>query len=150
MIWWIFCCNSYNSIAILHYDLVPCMGLQISDSQRIRTIAIASAIDVTSRTFDKQNIRRSLSVVHLATKLCAWVESTMGMHYAQSIGVATVANKKVLSVTLVDCVPQFDAHWSQFFTEFNWFIMLTSRLNAYVSRYGEFCAINDNEAKKII
>ena len=53
-----------------------------------------------------------------------------------SIGVATVANKKALFVMLVDCVPQFEASWSQFFTEFDWFIVLMSRID-------DFCA-NDN------
>ena len=39
--------------------------------------------------------------------------------------------------------PRFDAHWSQFFAEFDWFVVITSRLDAYISRYGDFCA-NDN------
>ena len=66
------------------------------------------------------------------------------MHWwALSIGVATVANKKALFVTLVDRIPRFDAHWSQFFAEFDWFVVITSRLDAYISRYGGFCA-NDN------
>ena len=64
--------------------------------------------------------------------------------WALSIGVATVANKKALFVTLVDRIPQFDAHWSQFFAEFDWLVMITSRLDAYISRYGDFCA-NDND-----
>ena len=69
----------------------------------------------------------------------------MHMHWwALSIDVATVANKKPLFVTLVDRIPQFDAHWSQFFAEFDWFVMITSRLDAYISRYGDFCA-NDND-----
>ena len=55
-----------------------------------------------------------------------------------------VANKKALFVTRVDRIPQFDAHWSHFFAEFDWFIVLTSRLDAYISRYGDFCA-NDND-----
>ena len=67
------------------------------------------------------------------------------MHWwALSIGVATVANKKALFVTLVDRIPRFDAHWSQFFAELDWFVVITSRLDAYISRYGDFCA-NDND-----
>ena len=69
------------------------------------------------------------------------------MHWwALSIGVATVANKKALFVTLVDCIPRFDAHWTQFFAELDWFVVIMSRLDAYTSRYGDFCAIvNDND-----
>ena len=55
-----------------------------------------------------------------------------------------VANKKALFVTLVDCIPWFDAHWSQFFAEFDSFFMITSRLDAYISRYGDFRANNNN------
>ena len=67
------------------------------------------------------------------------------MHWwALPIGVDTVANKKALFVTLVDRIPRFDAYWSQFFAEFDWFVVITSRLDAYISRYGDFCA-NDND-----
>ena len=71
----------------------------------------------------------------------------IGMHmhwWALPIGVATVANKKALFVTLVDRIFQFDTYWSQFFAKFDWFIVLTSHLDAYISRYGDFCA-NDND-----
>ena len=55
------------------------------------------------------------------------------MHWwALWIGVATVANKNALFVTLVDRIPRFDAHWSQFFAEFDWFVVITSRLDAYM------------------
>ena len=64
--------------------------------------------------------------------------------YALSIGVATMANKKVLFVTLVDLVSRFDAHWSQFFAEFDWLVVLMSCLDAYISRYADFC-VNDND-----
>ena len=47
-------------------------------------------------------------------------------------------------VTLVDRIPRFDAHWSQFFVEFDWFVVNTSRLDAYISRYGDFYANNDD------
>ena len=81
-------------------------------------------------------------VVHMS-------RSTIGMHrhwWALSIGVAMVANKKALFVTLVHRIPRFDAHWSQFFADFDWFVVITSRLDAYtcISRYGNFCA-NDND-----
>ena len=75
----------------------------------------------------------------------------MGMHYAVvgtvsgSIGVATLANKKALFVTPMDRVHRFDAHWSQFFAEFDWFVVLASRLDVYISRYGDFCAHADND-----
>ena len=68
----------------------------------------------------------------------------MGMHHALwalLIGMATMADKKAL---LVDHIPRFDAHWSQFFTKFDWFVVLMSRLDAYISRYGNFCANNND------
>ena len=46
-----------------------------------------------------------------------------------------VANKKALFVTSVD--------WSQVFTKFDW-LVLTSRLDSYISRYGDFCANNND------
>ena len=58
---------------------------------------------------------------------------------------AMVANKKALFVILVDRAPQFEAHWSQFFAEFDWFIMLTSHLDAYISKYGNFYTHNNND-----
>ena len=66
------------------------------------------------------------------------------MWWALSIGVATVANKKALFVTFVDRIPWFDAHWSQFFAKVDWFIVLKSRLDAYISGYGNFCADDNN------
>ena len=56
-----------------------------------------------------------------------------------------VANKKAPCLTIVDPIPWFDAHWSQFFTEFDWFAVLTSHLDACISRYGDFCANDDND-----
>ena len=69
-------------------------------SQWIRTVAIAIVIDAEHST-----IFTSHTLDHLIVRM-----STMGMHYALSIGVAMVANKKALFATLVDRVPQFDAH----------------------------------------
>ena len=67
------------------------------------------------------------------------------MHWwALPIGVATVANKKALFVTLMDRIHRFDTYWSQFFAKFDRFIVLTSRLDAYILRYGNFCANNNN------
>ena len=51
---------------------------------------------------------------------------------------ATVANKKALSVTLVDRVPRFDSHCSP---EFDWFVVLTSRLDTYMAIF----VANDND-----
>ena len=50
-------------------------------------------------------------------------------------------------MTLVDCIPWFDTHWSQLFTEFDLFIMFTSRLiyTPTFSRYGDFCANDNND-----
>ena len=64
----------------------------------------------------------------------------MRIEWALSIGVATVANKKAPFLMVVDRIPWFDA---SFFAEFNWLAVLTSPLDAYISRYGDFCA-NDN------
>ena len=73
----------------------------------------------------------------------------MGMHYmhwvqALSIGVVTLANKKALFMTPVDRVHRFNAQWSQFFTEFDWFVVLTSRLDAYILTYDDFYVHNDD------
>ena len=45
---------------------------------------------------------------------------------------------------LMDCVSRFDAHGSQFFAKFDLFIVLTSHLDAYILRYGDFCANNND------
>ena len=50
--------------------------------------------------------------------------------------------QKALFLTFVD---RIQTRWSQFFAKFDWFKMLTSRSGAYVSRYGDFCAHNDND-----
>ena len=63
------------------------------------------------------------------------------MDMGLSIG---MASKKALFVTLVDRISRFDAHESHFFAEFDGVIVLMSRLDAYISRYGDFCA-NDND-----
>ena len=55
-----------------------------------------------------------------------------------------VANKKAIFVTLLDRIPRFEAHWSQFFAKFDWFVVITSRLDASILRYVDFCA-NDND-----
>ena len=47
-------------------------------------------------------------------------------------------------MTPVDRIHRFDAHWSRFFTEFDWLFVLTSCLDAYISRYGDFCAHNND------
>jgi hypothetical protein len=55
-----------------------------------------------------------------------------------SIGVATIPNKKTLFVTLVDLIPRFEAYCGHFFAEFDWFVVLTSRSDAWISRSGDF------------
>ena len=55
------------------------------------------------------------------------------------------AKKKALFMTLMDRVSQFDAHESRFFAEFDSFVVLTSRLDAYISRYADFCANDDDD-----
>ena len=74
-------------------------------SEQIRTVAIpivASTIDAVHST-----IFTSHTLGHLVVHM-----NTMGMHDAlhrQLIGVATMANKKALLVTLMDSIPPFDA-----------------------------------------
>ena len=59
---------------------------------------------------------------------------TLCIEWALSIGVATMANKKALFVMLVDRIPQFETHWSQFFAEFDWFVVLILRSVMVVTR----------------
>ena len=58
---------------------------------------------------------------------------------------ATMANKKAPFLTIVDHIPWFDGHWSQFFADFDWLAVLISPLDAYISRYGDFCANDDDK-----
>ena len=51
-----------------------------------------------------------------------------------------MTNKKALFKTLVDCVPRFDAHGSQYFTKFYRFVMLMNHLDTNIS---DFCANDD-------
>ena len=44
----------------------------------------------------------------------------------------------------MDRAYQFDGHWSQFFAEFDWFVVLMSCLDVYISRYGNFYAHDDD------
>ena len=76
---------------------------------------------------------------------CAHEQKAAAMHYelALSIGMATMANKKALFLTLVDRVPWFERYWSQFFAKFDWFEMLTSLSGAY-SRSRDFCAHDED------
>ena len=108
------------------------MRLQIS-------VTIIDVMSVIYNTNDLYQLSHRLSCAHEQKARWACI-----MHWwALSIGVASVANKKALFVTLLDHNPQFDAHWSQFFAEFNWFVVLASRLDACISRYGNFCANDD-------
>ena len=121
----------HNSIALLHSDCFHgASDFSISHYRRHEHLIIFR----TSTIFTS----------HMLVS-CAHEQKAQCIHWwALSIGVATMANKKALFMTLVDCIPQFDAHWSHFFAEFDWFVVLTSRLDAYISRYGDFCA-NDND-----
>ena len=47
--------------------------------------------------------------------------------------------------TICDARGPYHAHWSQFFAELDWFVVITSRLDAYISRYGDFCANDNND-----
>ena len=48
-----------------------------------------------------------------------------------------MANKKGSICDVHWPVPWFEAHWSQFFAEFDWFIVFMNHLDAYISRYGD-------------
>ena len=103
---------------------------------------------------DRLQISRALltSMIFTSYKYvnCAHEQKTQWacfMHWVQalSIGVVTLANKKALFMTPVDRVHRFHAQWSQYFAEFDWFVVLMSRLDAYISRYGDFCAHDDDD-----
>ena len=66
------------------------------------------------------------------------------MHWVGTVDRRGYGDQQKLFVTLMDCVSRFDTHRSQFFAEFDWFIVLTSGLDTYISRYGDFCANNDD------
>ena len=76
---------------------------------------------------------------HNVYALC--IESSLAL----LIGVATMGNTKALFVMLMDRVPRFEAYWSQFFAEFDWLLVLTSGLDTYIPRYGNFGAHDNND-----
>ena len=45
---------------------------------------------------------------------------------------------------LVGCAKGFEAYSSQFFTNFDKFVVLMSRSDAYISRSGDFCVDDDD------
>ena len=49
---------------------------------------------------------------------------------------------------LEDRIPRFGAHRRHFFAKFDWFVVLMSRLDTYISRYGDFWTNNDNNDNK--
>jgi hypothetical protein len=67
------------------------------------------------------------SIEHSLVQACSVV--SIGV-WLSDIGMATIGNKKALSVILVDHVPWFEACWSQFFAKFGWFVVLTSHWDA--------------------
>ncbi len=82
---------------------------------------IASATD----GFDLGEIRSIEHAQDSLVQACAVV--SIGV---SDIGVATMGNKKALFVTLMDHVPRFESHWSQFLAKFDWLVMITSRWDA--------------------
>ena len=72
--------------------MIGSIGLQISVS-RISTIFISHTL-----------------VMRMSRKHTQWACIMHHALWALSIGVATVANKKALFVTLMDRIPLFDAH----------------------------------------
>jgi hypothetical protein len=90
------------------------------------------------------SLRRSLPG-HIWPISCAHERRGHGcMHYASNrLPVDRRGYQKALFVTLMDRVSWFQAHWSQFFAEFDWFIVLTSCSDAYTSKSADFCANND-------
>ena len=55
-----------------------------------------------------------------------------------------VANINARFATLVVRTKGFEAYWSQFFADFDGFVVLTSRSDAYISRSGDFCGDDDD------
>ena len=84
--------------------------------------------------------------LRLLGHLCAWAESTWPA-VAQSVG---VANINALFVTLMGCTKGIEAYWSQFFANFNRFVVLTSHSDAQISRCGDFHGDNDKRQTKPI
>jgi hypothetical protein len=93
---------------------------QIASSQTVYNIACQ---EYCLEHFDKYSVGQLTSCVH---EQKAYMYSLHALHvcieYALSIGVATVVNKKILFVKLMDRVPWFEAYWSQFFAKFDAFI----------------------------
>ena len=48
------------------------------------------------------------------------------IQWTQSIGVATMASKKILFAMLVGCAERFEAHISELFADFDLFVSFTS------------------------
>ena len=72
----------------------------------------------------------------------------MAMHYSL---VGTVDRRGYGSKqkgTICDARGPYPSIWrtlKPFFAEFDWFVVLMSRLDAYISRYGDFCANDDDD-----
>ena len=46
--------------------------------------------------------------------------------------------------TIYDVRGPYCSIWRQFFAEFDWFVVITSRLDSYISTDGDFCANDDD------
>ena len=112
------------------------IGLQVSGSG-----SIASAIE--QRNISTIFTRHILG--HLVVRMSRkhnehWVGTIDRRGYGgQQKGTIIICDPYGL-VSYMDRVSRIGAHKSQFFSEFDWFVVLTSRLDAYISRYGDFYA----------
>ena len=59
-----------------------------------------------------------------------------------------MANINTLFAMLLGCAKGFEAYRSQFFADFDRFVVLTSLSDAYISRSGDFCG-DDRQTKPI-
>ena len=100
---------------------------------RVRTCTYPACLASACAVDDLYNVRG---------QLC---ETAQGMHShayaitrAWSMGMAAMANKNTLFVTLVSRATRFEAHWCRFIVKFNRFVVLTSPSGAYILRSGNF------------
>ena len=79
-------------------------------------------------------------------QLCAWAEST----WPEVGRVDRRDQQNTLFVTLVGLAKGIEAYWSQFFADFDRFIMLTCRSDAYILRSGDFRADNNSRTNQLL
>ena len=109
-----------------------------------------------SRAFNFDDLYQSYYTWHLAVRMSTKhngmhyaLSRHCGMHYALSSG---TINRRGYSgqqkgTISDDCGPYPALILCQFFTEFDWLAVLMSPLDAYILRYGDFCANDDNDNK---